>query len=124
MGLCAARAAGGGGAGASVVLDLRAMDMSREHLIRSLLALEPRLRAEGVTRLALFGSRARGDNRADSDIDLAIDVNPGRKFSLIDLVGVAQEVESETGLPANIFMRRSLDDGFRRTLERDAVEIF
>ncbi|WP_162375539.1 nucleotidyltransferase family protein [Ancylobacter sp. TS-1] len=100
------------------------MDMSREHLIRSLLALEPRLRAEGVTRLALFGSRARGDNRADSDIDLAIDVNPGRKFSLIDLVGVAQEVESETGLPANIFMRRSLDDGFRRTLERDAVEIF
>ncbi|WP_428031290.1 nucleotidyltransferase family protein [Ancylobacter sp.] len=100
------------------------MDMTREHLIRSLLALQPRLRAEGVTRLALFGSRARGDNRGDSDVDIAIDVAPGTKFSLIDLVGVAQEIESETGLPANIFMRRSLDEGFRRTLERDGVEIF
>lgn len=101
-----------------------AMDMPREHLIRSLLALEPQLRAEGVTRLALFGSRARGDNRADSDVDVAIDVKPDIKFSLIDLVGVAQDIEAETGLPANIFMRRSLDDGFRRALEREAIEIF
>ncbi|WAC28843.1 nucleotidyltransferase family protein [Ancylobacter sp. SL191] len=100
------------------------MDLSRDQLIRSLLALQPRLRAEGVTRLALFGSRAREDHRRDSDIDVAIDVEPDRKFSLIDLVGVAQEIESETGLSANIFMRRSLDEGFRRTLERDAIEIF
>lgn len=100
------------------------MDMSRDQLIRSLLTLEPRLRAEGVTRLELFGSRARGDNRPDSDIDVAIDVESQRKFSLIDLVGVAQEIEDETGLPANIFVRRSLDEGFKRTLERDGVEIF
>ncbi|WP_246702550.1 nucleotidyltransferase domain-containing protein [Starkeya sp. ORNL1] len=98
--------------------------MSRDQLIRSLSTLEPRLRAEGVTRLALFGSRARGDNRPDSDIDVAIDVAPNSRFSLIDLVSVAQEIEDETGLPANIFMRRSLDEGFKRTLERDAIEIF
>lgn len=106
------------------MLDLPTMTMSRDHLIRSLAALEPRLRAEGVTRLALFGSRARGDNRADSDIDVAIDVRPESRFSLIDLVGVAHEIEDETGLHANIFMRRSLDDSFRRTLERDGIEIF
>ncbi|QJP16408.1 nucleotidyltransferase domain-containing protein [Starkeya sp. ORNL1] len=100
------------------------MSMSRDQLIRSLSTLEPRLRAEGVTRLALFGSRARGDNRPDSDIDVAIDVAPNSRFSLIDLVSVAQEIEDETGLPANIFMRRSLDEGFKRTLERDAIEIF
>ncbi len=106
------------------MLDFTTMDLSRDQLIQSLLALQPRLQAEGVTRLALFGSRARGDHHRTSDIDVAIDVEPGRKFSLIDLVGVAQEIESETGLPANIFMRRSLDEGFRRTLERDAIEIF
>jgi len=106
------------------MLNSSVMSLTRDQLVRSLMALEPRLRAEGVTRLTLFGSRARGDNRADSDVDVAIDVEPLAKFSLIDLVGVAQEIESETSVPANIFMRRSLDENFRRTLERDSVEIF
>lgn len=106
------------------MLDFPAMEMSRDQLIRSLSALEPRLRAEGVTRLALFGSRARGDNRPDSDVDVAIDVAADSRFSLIDLVSVAHEIEDGTGLSANIVMRRSLDESFKQALERDAVEIF
>lgn len=100
------------------------MTLSRDQLIRSLSGLEPKLRAEGVTRLALFGSRARADNRPDSDVDVVIDVRQGSRFSLLDLVGVAQEIEDELGLPANVFMRRSLDESFARTLESDAIEIF
>jgi predicted nucleotidyltransferase len=99
--------------------------MNREQALTVLARAKPVLQQRfGVTRLALFGSRARGDNRADSDIDVAIDVRPESRFSLIDLVGVAHEIEDETGLHANIFMRRSLDDSFRRTLERDGIEIF
>lgn len=98
--------------------------MSRDQLIRSLSALEPRLRAEGVTWLALFGSRARCDNRLDSDVDVVIDVHSNSRFSMLDLVGVAHEIEDEVGLPANIFMRRSLDESFARVLERDAIKIF
>lgn len=100
------------------------MDLSREELLRSLGALEPLLRGEGVTRLALFGSRARQDHRPDSDVDVAIDVASNTKFSLIDLVGVAQQIEDRTGLQANVFMRRSLDAPFIRELERDAIEVF
>jgi predicted nucleotidyltransferase len=33
-----------------------------------------------VRRLALFGSLARGDARDDSDIDVVLDIEPGRKF--------------------------------------------
>lgn len=100
------------------------MTMSREILIKTLAELEPKLRAEGVTHMALFGSRARQDNRSDSDVDVAIDVDPSAKFSLIDLVGVELVIADETELPANVFMKRGFDEGFLRTFARDAIEIF
>lgn len=96
--------------------------MSREHLVRSLLELQPRPRAKGVTHMALFGSRARKDNRPDSDV--AIDVDPHAKFSLIDLVGVELAIADETALSANVFMKRGFDEGFLQTFTRDAIEIF
>jgi uncharacterized protein len=98
--------------------------LSREQLVVHLQRLEARLRAQGVTSLALFGSRARRDNKPDSDIDVLIDVDTTRKFSLIDLVTVAQCIEDDTGLPTNIFMRRSLDESFKLEAAKDAVEVF
>jgi len=44
--------------------------MDREHVIAILRRHEPQLKAAGVVHLSLFGSTARGDRRADSDIDL------------------------------------------------------
>lgn len=99
-------------------------NVPRDELIRRLAALEPVLRAEGVTRLALFGSRARQDNRPDSDIDVMIDVDPRSKFSLLDLVGVEHVIQDDLGLPANAFLRRSLDESFASAMRRDAIEVF
>lgn len=100
------------------------MTMSRDMLIQSLLELEPKLKAKGVTHMALFGSRARQDNRPDSDVDVAIEVDPTAKFSLIDLVGVELEIQDKTSFPGNVFMRRSLDKEFLEELRRDAVPVF
>ena len=74
--------------------DVRAPDaalLERERVVRELRAHEADLRALGVARLWLFGSVARGDARPDSDVDVLIDIIPGRKFSLLDL--------AESGLP-------------------------
>ena len=98
--------------------------MKRDDIIAKLTALRPALRAEGVEHLALFGSRARGDNRPDSDIDLLIDIDPESRFSILNLVGVEHIVADATGLPANAFMRRSLDDNFVRTAAQDAIPVF
>jgi predicted nucleotidyltransferase len=50
---------------------------------RQLAAKEPELRRRGVRHLAVFGSVARGEDRADSDVDLAVEIEGGRSFSLI-----------------------------------------
>ena len=44
----------------------------------------PELRAAGIAALYLFGSQARGDAGAESDIDFAFDVQETSRFSLLD----------------------------------------
>jgi predicted nucleotidyltransferase len=100
------------------------VEMTRDEIVSGLLRLEPRLRERGITGLAIFGSRSRGDARPDSDIDILVEVERGKKFSLLDLVGVSHVVGDELGIPANMFMRRSLEPLMARTIEPDIVEVF
>jgi len=101
-----------------------AVDIGRRQIVSHLKRLEPRLRACGIETLAIFGSRARGDNRPDSDLDILVDVRPGIKFSLLDLVGVCQLISDELDIAANMFIRRSLDENMARSIQPDIVEIF
>jgi predicted nucleotidyltransferase len=101
-----------------------ATDLDRKAIIAGLRTLEPELRAQGVARLAIFGSRARGDHRTDSDLDVLIDVELERKFSLLDLVGVCHSIEDSLGIHTNAIMRRSLEPQMAETIRSDIVEVF
>lgn len=103
---------------------LAAPNLSREELVSKLRALRPLFEREGVTRITLFGSRARGDNRPDSDVDLIIEVDPKAKFSLVELAGVGLVVEDNLGLPASVVMRRSAKPAMLAAAERDGVTVF
>lgn len=97
---------------------------SRDQIIRALQQLRPRLRELGVSGLAIFGSRARGNEREESDLDVLVEVQSNKKFSALDLVGVSHLITDELGVPANMFMRRSLDRQMEATIRPDVVEIF
>ncbi|MBU3979533.1 nucleotidyltransferase family protein [Patescibacteria group bacterium] len=51
----------------------------------------PVLKKADVTKAALFGSYARGDNKKDSDIDILIDLPRGK--TLLDLIGLKNNLE-------------------------------
>lgn len=89
-----------------------------------LAALENPLRERGLTALALFGSTVRGTARPDSDIDVLIDVAPGVKFSLIDLVSVKNFLEDNLGRKVDVVTREGLDPAIRDRVIREARAIF
>src|SRR5919106_6778068 len=60
----------------------------RERVLRILREHEPEIRAQGVMRLRMFGSMARGEAGPKSDVDLITDIDRSIKFSLVDLVGL------------------------------------
>ena len=98
--------------------------MTRDEIISRLRETAPLLCSEGVTRLAIFGSRARGDARDDRDLDVLIDIDPDAKFSGLDLVGVERTIMLATGIPTQAEMRRSLEPRFAERIADDIIEVF
>ena len=54
--------------------------------------LEALCKKYGVKELALFGSRARGDHRENSDIDLLVEFLPDAVIGLIRYASLQQEL--------------------------------
>lgn len=76
---------------------MRRLDAQTEKAVRTFLARVP---AElHVEKAIVFGSRARGDNRPDSDADLALVFERGNEWQIVGLLaGLAFDVLMETGI--------------------------
>ncbi len=89
--------------------------MDRMAIIEKLKDLRPELAAEGVSHLALFGSRARGDCDEESDYDLLVVVDDDFPRPANPITGHAMVRGS--GVPADVLVVR--ESTFRRN--RDEV---
>jgi hypothetical protein len=98
--------------------------MTREEIIAAIRGNSEAIKAAGVTKLAIFGSRARGDHRADSDIDVLIEVEPDASFSILNLIGVEHIIQDATGLQTQATMRRSMAPRFAQRIADDILEVF
>lgn len=98
--------------------------MRRDDAIRLLKQAEPDLRARGVHALALFGSTARGEAGPGSDVDVLVDLDASRRFTLIDLSGMRLLMEDRLGQPADLAIRDSLRPAYRVSVEADAIPVF
>jgi len=85
-------------------------------------AIVPRFslsRRWGATRVRVFGSQARGDADTRSDIDLLVDMEPGR--SIFDLGGLLMDLQALLGRRVDVVAERALRPRIREQVMRDAL---
>ncbi len=92
-----------------------------QHRLRG---IEGALRAEGVRALWVFGSVARGDAGPASDVDLAVEFDPGRGESLFALVHLKAEIEQALGRAVDIGERSAMRPRIAAAADREMVRVF
>ena len=95
-----------------------------ERVITMLRAHETELRAAGIRRLSLFGSVARGDAAADSDVDLAAELDPDARIGLFGLVALERRLGMLLGRQVDLLPEPVELPRLRANLERDRVRAF
>jgi predicted nucleotidyltransferase len=77
-----------------------------------------------VSHAALFGSRARGDGRPDSDIDILVEIAPDVPMDVFTYVGIVHSIEDLFPIRVDVSNRVALKPHVRPFAERDAVYAF
>jgi predicted nucleotidyltransferase len=109
---------------------LQAMTSTRinSHVLGTLRALEPELRAAGVRHVSVFGSVARGEDTATSDVDLAVDlapdsVPPGFQF-VTHIERLKLRLAAALSRDVDIVVLPARRPELRETLSREAIAAF
>lgn len=97
-------------------------DRTLDTLLQELRASLPELRRHyPLASLAVFGSRARGDQRSDSDLDLLVEFNA--PVSLFDYAGLRSDLEERLGISVDLANRRLLKPAFATEILREAIPV-
>lgn len=97
--------------------------MERDQVLSTLRRHAADLKKLGASRLFLFGSVAKNQARADSDVDLFFDFDDPR-FSLIELVALNERVAELLHVRADVMSRGSIHPRLRASIESSALQVF
>ncbi|MFQ5850120.1 MAG: nucleotidyltransferase family protein [Candidatus Binatia bacterium] len=75
----------------------------------------------GARNVRVFGSAARGDAGPDSDLDILVDMEPGR--SLLDMGGLLMDLRDLLGREVDVVTERGLKLRIRERVLKEAVPL-
>jgi predicted nucleotidyltransferase len=75
----------------------------------------------GVRNVRIFGSVARGEADSDSDVDLLVELEPGR--SLFDLGGLLMDLQALLEHPVDVVTERGLRERIRDRVLKEAAPL-
>lgn len=94
------------------------------HVIATLRAHEAELRQAGIRRLSLFGPVARGDAEADSDVDLAAELDPEAGIGLFALGALERRLAELVGRKVDLLPEPVEKQRLRANMDRDRRRAF
>src|SRR3989344_2893567 len=81
------------------------------------------LKKHGIVRAGIVGSYASGENKKKSDVDILIEVDKNRKFSLLDFVGLKLELEDVLKKKVDLVEYSVIKKRIRNQILNDEVKV-
>lgn len=72
----------------------------------------------------LLGSMARGEARPDSDVDIVVELNNRKKYSMFDLLDIAYLIEQKIDKKVDLVEKGQLNDFALKTAANDLLKIY
>jgi hypothetical protein len=99
-------------------------NMDKGLVIQTLRLHEPELRAAGIRHLSLFGSVARGESSAQSDIDLMADFDRSKRLTLVTMARLENRLSDLLGVKVDLAPYDSMKEAVRARAVHEAVHAF
>jgi predicted nucleotidyltransferase len=103
---------------------MTAMDAKLKVVLQTLRAHENELHAMGVGHAAIFGSVAHGEERADSNIDVLVDLDRERPMGVFEYARLKLYIGGLFSNAADVVNRKTLKPLLRDNILRNAIDAF
>ena len=77
--------------------------------------------SHGAQNVRVFGSLARGEARPDSDVDILVELDPGR--SLLDVIAIKQDLEDLMGCDVDVVTEAAISPYIREQVLKEAISL-
>ena len=98
--------------------------MTKQEALTRLRAREADLRDMGIARLSIFGSTARGDERADSDVDLAAELRRDMRIGLLEYINLEEKLAELLGVKVDLVSEPARKSRLQAQIDQDRVHVF
>jgi predicted nucleotidyltransferase len=98
--------------------------MNKGSVIETLRLHEQELRAAGIVHLRLFGSVARGEETAQSDIDLMAELDSSVRHSLVGMARLENRLSDLLGTKVELSPAGAMKETVRVRAMREAIHAF
>lgn len=79
------------------------------------------LKKNGIKKASIFGSYARGESKADSDIDILIEPKKGR--GLFNFAGIKLEIENKIKKKVDLVTYKSINPYLKPHIKKEQIKI-
>jgi predicted nucleotidyltransferase len=100
------------------------MPAALNDVLQTLRTHESELRLLGVSHAAVFGSVARGEAIADSDIDVLVELDEDRSMGIFEYARLKLYINELLAGAGDVVNRRTLKPLLRDNILRDAIHAF
>lgn len=98
--------------------------MNKAIIVQTLRQHQPELKAAGIVHLRLFGSVARDQVSAESDVDLMADLDRSKRFTLLTMVRLENRLTDLLGAKVDLSPADSMKQNVRARADREAILAF